>query len=120
LLYDSLLAIIGIMPKSAGDLLRQARLRAGLNQRQLATMANTTQSVVARIETGQTSPGWDTIARLVEAAGFVLDAALAEAPDFGNALADSPRIMSLTPAARLHELRNVDRFFQAIRRVQPA
>ena len=59
-----------------GDLLRFARTRAGLTQRQLAQRARTAQSVVARIESGATSPSWETLSRLLEAAGFALDATL--------------------------------------------
>ncbi|MDX1567599.1 MAG: helix-turn-helix domain-containing protein [Longimicrobiales bacterium] len=61
-------------PRSAGidaaDLLRSARARAGLSQRDLAHRAGTSQSVVARIELGQTSPTVSTLNRLLEAAGF--------------------------------------------------
>jgi transcriptional regulator with XRE-family HTH domain len=93
-------------------------LRAGLNQRQLAHRANTAQSVVARIETGHTSPSFETLARLLGAAGFAVEARLADPPpDTGDALDDTPRILALTPESRLHELRNVDRFLQAVQRV---
>jgi transcriptional regulator with XRE-family HTH domain len=52
--------------------LREARTRAGLSQRQLAQRAATAPSVVARIELGATSPTFQTLQRLVEAAGFDL------------------------------------------------
>src|ERR1051326_7790937 len=45
---------------TAGALVREARTRAGLSQRALARRARTTQSVVARIEGGTTSPSWAT------------------------------------------------------------
>ncbi|MDQ3242283.1 MAG: helix-turn-helix domain-containing protein [Gemmatimonadota bacterium] len=38
----------------------------------MARVAGTTQSVVARIENGQTNPTVDTIERLLSAAGFTL------------------------------------------------
>ncbi len=54
------------------QLLRTARARAGLSQRDLATLAGTSQSVVARVELGETSPTWDTLMRLLNAADFEL------------------------------------------------
>jgi transcriptional regulator with XRE-family HTH domain len=56
----------------ARALLLQARTRAGLTQRALARRAKTVQSVVARIEKGQTSPSIETFDRLLAAAGFEL------------------------------------------------
>lgn len=53
-------------------LLQEARARAALTQRDLARRAGTTQSVVARIENGQTNPTVDTIERLLSAAGFTV------------------------------------------------
>lgn len=53
-------------------LLAAARGRAGLAQRTLARRARTAQSVVARIESGSTSPSWRTLERLVRSAGFEL------------------------------------------------
>jgi len=53
-------------------LLQEARVRAALTQRALARRAGTTQSVVARIENGQTNPTVDTIERLLSAAGFTV------------------------------------------------
>jgi transcriptional regulator with XRE-family HTH domain len=51
-------------------LLREARTRAGLTQRELAKRAGTAQSVVARVERGQTSPTLETLTRLLAATGF--------------------------------------------------
>ena len=53
-----------------GELLKSARAAAGLSQRELARKARTAQSVVARIELGETSPTWATLTRLLRAAGF--------------------------------------------------
>lgn len=49
-------------------LLKRARKRAGLSQRALARRADTSQSVVARIELGTTSPTVSTLNRLLAAA----------------------------------------------------
>lgn len=53
-----------------GELLKTARAAAGMSQRELARKARTAQSVVARIELGETSPTWATLTRLLKAAGF--------------------------------------------------
>lgn len=99
-------------------ILRQARIRAGLSQRALAMRAGTAQSVVARIEAGGTSPTWETLTRLLEASGFVLDASLAIAPaEQTHMLSDVPRILRLTPEQRLEEVANAARFIAAARRV---
>lgn len=54
-----------------GDtLLREARRRAGLSQETLAEKLGTTQSAVARWESGAVSPRLDTLERILEACGF--------------------------------------------------
>ncbi len=65
---------------AAGRLLLQARMAAGMSQRELAARAKTTQAAVARIEGGHTSPTMSTLARLVQAAGFDLHIDLATPP----------------------------------------
>ena len=55
-----------------GDLLRDARARAGLSQRALAQRARTSQSIVGRIEAGLVSPSFESMAKLLAAAGFEL------------------------------------------------
>jgi len=52
----------------AAELLR-ARLRAGLSQAELAERMGTSQSAIARLESGQTLPSTKTILRYAEATG---------------------------------------------------
>jgi transcriptional regulator with XRE-family HTH domain len=101
----------------ASLLLRNARERAGLTQRQLARKARTAQSVVARIELGETSPSWSTLARLLKAAGFTLSADLRRISIDPQLLDDVPRILALSPEQRLLEVAEVSRFISAARRV---
>lgn len=61
-------------------LTREARKRAGLTQRALAARAHTTQAVVARVEAGDTKPTFDTLRRLLDAAGFDLRVEIVERP----------------------------------------
>ncbi len=106
------------MRPTPADLLRHARTTAGLTQRQLARRARTAQSVVARIERGLTSPSWDTLARLLAAAGFELHAELDLRPTRrSHMLDDVARIRRLRPEQRLDEVKNVNRFIAAARRV---
>lgn len=49
----------------AGELLRDARRRHGLTQRQLAMRARTSQAAISRIERGVVSPTVDTLAELL-------------------------------------------------------
>lgn len=98
-------------------LLREARQRARVSQRELARRAGTSQSVIARIELGQTDPSTGTLARLLAAAGFELRADLSsrQVADT-HMLEDVARILHLTPEQRLLEVRNVSRFQAAARR----
>jgi transcriptional regulator with XRE-family HTH domain len=103
---------------TAGNLLRDARIRAGMSQRQLARRARTTQSVVARVELGQASPSWSTLTRLLAAAGFELRTSLEVKPAVrSHMLDDVDRILALSPEERLAEVANVSRFAWAARRV---
>lgn len=102
----------------AGDLLREARVRAGLSQRALAGRAGTAQSVVARIEGNQASPTWETLTKLLASAGFALRSRLDLLPaKSSHMLADVGRILALSPEARLIELRNAARFVASAQRV---
>jgi len=98
-------------------LLRAARERAGLSQRALARRANTAQSVVARIESGDTSPSYETLQRLLKAAGFELSAELRPTlSGRSHVLEDVSRILTLSPEQRLIELRNAARLLAHARR----
>jgi uncharacterized protein len=104
------------MKRNAAGLLREARTRAGLTQRELAKRARTAQSVIARIERGQSDPSWETLTRLLAAAGFSLrsELTISSIPD-SHMLQDVARILSLTPEERLAEVRNVNAFLAAAR-----
>lgn len=52
----------------AGELLK-ARQRAGLSQAQLAERMGTSQSTIARLESGQTLPSTTTLLRYAKATG---------------------------------------------------
>lgn len=82
-----------------GDLIREARRRAGLSQADLAARAGTAQSGIARWESGRTAPSLDDVRRLVRLCGFDLEVALV--PYDGSDLAQAERLLALTPAERI-------------------
>jgi len=86
----------------AGALIREARLRSGLTQTELATRLATTQSAVARWEGGAAEPRCSTVVRAVRACGLELVIGIAEADrDHDRLIGDYLR---LTPAERLADL----------------
>src|SRR5690348_13295912 len=54
------------------DLIREARLRAGLTQAELSARSGTQRSVIARWEQGAVSPTFDNMLAVIEACGFEL------------------------------------------------
>jgi len=51
-------------------LIREARLRAGLSQQELATKSGKDRTVIARWEQGLVAPSVDTLVELVRSCGF--------------------------------------------------
>src|SRR3954449_56512 len=51
-------------------LLREARLRAGLSQQELAAQSRKDRTVIARYEQGVVAPSLDTLVELLRACGF--------------------------------------------------
>jgi transcriptional regulator with XRE-family HTH domain len=96
-----------------GRLIRAARRRAGLTQRQLALLAGVPQPTVARIESGAVSPRTDTLARLLGAAGREIS----DEPRIGQGI-DRTLIqdrLRLTPAERIQQAVREARAFSAMR-----
>jgi hypothetical protein len=58
----------------SGRILRQARHRAGLTQRELAERAGVPQPAIARIESNRVEPRVETLDRLLRICGERLDA----------------------------------------------
>jgi transcriptional regulator with XRE-family HTH domain len=56
----------------SGDLIREARLRAGLSQHELAARSDRGRSVIARWEQGVVAPSVETLVEIVRACGFDL------------------------------------------------
>src|SRR5262245_45851208 len=59
---------------TAAGILRYARRKANLSQRELGRRAGATQATISRIEEGLISPRFETLERLLDACGFELQA----------------------------------------------
>jgi transcriptional regulator with XRE-family HTH domain len=95
----------------ASDLVREARRRAGLTQRQLGSLIGTTQSAIARIERGVTEPSYERVAELLRACGFDLVPRLQPLDDADWSVASSNLL--LDPDARVRQHRAAERFARA-------
>ena len=85
---------------TAGELLRDARRRHGLTQRQLAIRARTSQAAISRIERGLVSPSVATLAELLWLMNeeLVLDAAPV---DWGHDATLNESNLAIDPEARI-------------------
>lgn len=84
---------------NAASVIKEARKRARLSQRELAELLGTTQSVIARWETGAQSPAFDRVREAVRACGFELSVRIVS-PDHEHALLVEENLR-LTPRQRL-------------------
>lgn len=56
----------------SGELIREARLRAGLTQDELGARTGRDRAVIARWEQGAVAPAMETVLELIRACGFDL------------------------------------------------
>lgn len=89
----------------SADLIREARLRAGLTQYELAERSGRDRSVIARWEQGVVAPSIETLVELVRACGFDLPLELVSRDASGEE--------RLRKNALLSPERRVQRFLQA-------
>lgn len=86
----------------AGDLLREARLRAGLSQAELARRAGKPTSVIGRWERGEVRPSLETLQTMVRACGLDLRFQITERDTSQDAAIQAA--LGLTPEERLAQL----------------
>ncbi len=86
----------------AWAIVRDARQRANLTQRELGRRARTAQSEISRIERGRQDPTFSTVQRLARAAGFDLKIELVPHDQHDERLIDA--MLALSPAERLESL----------------
>ena len=93
----------------AWAILREARTRAGLSQRELAQRAGKAQSEIAKIERGRREPTFATLSRLVRAAGYDMRIHLTPHDDHDEVLIDG--VLALSPEERLDALEAEEELF---------
>lgn len=109
------------MGPTGADLIVEARKRAGLTQRDLAERAGTTQSSVARWESGRSEPSFANVVRLLRLCGFVLDVHL-ELYDDGlrDDWSQAQAVLRRTPDEIIENDRRLHAFFREGQRAMAA
>jgi transcriptional regulator with XRE-family HTH domain len=85
-----------------GELIREARLRAGLTQKQLSELTGRERSVIARWEQGTISPPIDSLMEIIHACGFDLPLKLMEVDKTADA--ELREALMATPSERVEWL----------------
>ena len=98
----------------SGDLLREARLRAGLTQAELARRAGTSQSAIARWESGAVQPSLERLRELIRACGLELAPYLFEYDDSYDPFIW--RSLEMTPIERVEHADELKKAYDEIRR----
>lgn len=95
----------------AGSLLRYARDKARLSQRELGRRAGISQTTISLIEDGKTSPRFQTLDRLLDICGFELE--LVPRAGIGIDRTRMREFLRLAPEERariaIEEARNLER-----------
>ena len=98
-----------------GELVREARRRAGLTQRELAERAGTTQSAIARLESGRTSPSLERLEWLLKLCGFSMIVSLATYDD-SHLVQAKANLRRGEPEERLHHMAEVANKWRELQR----
>jgi transcriptional regulator with XRE-family HTH domain len=102
---------------TAGAILRTARSRHGLTQRQLAARARTSQAAISRVERDLVSPTVATLAHWLELMGEELRLDIVPI-DFGVDPTLFDETLALTPQQRIERLASWSRGMEKIRRAR--
>lgn len=89
---------------TAAQIIREARLKAGLTQTELAERLGRERAQVARWETGGQEPGFENVRAVVEACGFVLRVEIAEREATPELDAELETSVSEAPQQRVQAL----------------
>jgi transcriptional regulator with XRE-family HTH domain len=97
----------------SADLIREARLRAGLTQAELGKRVGRPQSSIARWERGAVTPSFETLRDLIRACGLELAFRLANYDD--SYVPDIEQYLELTPKERVEFAAKRANFYRQIR-----
>jgi transcriptional regulator with XRE-family HTH domain len=86
---------------STGELIRSARLRAGLSQAELGQRLGMATSSIARWETDRVEPGYSTLRRVLQACGFDIPPVLVPYERDPERDAQVQELRELTPQQRM-------------------
>jgi transcriptional regulator with XRE-family HTH domain len=88
----------------AAEIIREARLKAGLTQAELASRLGRERAQVARWETGVQEPSFANLAAAVEACGYELEVAVVEPAASPELDAELQASVQQAPQQRVHAL----------------
>jgi len=89
---------------NAGLLIREARLRAGLSQAELAERAGRERSHIARWERGEVEPAFATLQEILRACGYQLSTRLEKYVPIDDEL--RRKLVASAPSERLQSMLN--------------
>ncbi len=88
-------------PTVAAGLVRLARIKSGLTQKELATRAGVTQQAVSAYETGRMEPTLPSLQRILAAAGFEMTVRLEPLSDHDRSLEQFLKSLPAEDQARI-------------------
>ena len=100
----------------SGDLIREARFRAGLTQAELGDRLGKAQSEVGRWERGAVTPSLETLRLLIRACDLDLSLSLWRRDDSNRSLIE--QTLAMTPAERFQVLQQDIAFQARVERVR--
>ncbi len=89
---------------TGAQIIREARLKAGMTQTELADRLGRDRAQVARWETGGQEPSFENLRAVVEACGFVLEVEIAERDETPRFDAELERSLLQAPQQRVQAL----------------
>jgi transcriptional regulator with XRE-family HTH domain len=99
----------------AGSLVKLARIKRGLSQRELARCAGVPSATIAEIETGRRQPSWPLLCRILAGADLMPTVRLADYDDHDDVL-DATRA-AMTAGQRAGEDAALDAWAAGLHRV---
>lgn len=103
----------GHVQRLAGNVVKLARARAGMSQRELAEAADVPQSTIARIESGSRQPSLPVLARILAAADLEMRITLEDYDSHDDVLDASDAARTVRERSIRREVQ--DEFAEALR-----